>query len=760
MSRAENKAVMGYFPIEARHHAAILSLIGPATTATRMLDPFAGDGLFLEVAAKAWKLTPYANELDGERAQQCIERFGPKHAVRCDAERLQASLGAFGVGWFNPPYDFDKTAANGKRVEFRLLRHAWKWIQPDGIVFWVVYQHHITEKAAAFLSKHSTSVDVWALPGKHLNAYDQVVLVARVARHPEENEALYQKILAERVTPPILTIQPGPPLYELPPPPDPGKRFVFAADIVDEAQGLRLIEEQGAHKSNGFQALLEVPPTSETIEPIVPPRPGHLALVLAAGVANGAVLETAQHGTVALRSKIVHVEEVARVEVEGHPDNPEQQVKKTYLRLKPTTTLTLLAHDGTVVEMAGDEALLDFIKTNRRRLVSYLNRRFKPLYAFDFNGLHRFLDRIRLKGKHTLYTAQKHVVAAITCGFEHRDSLLLVGQMGCGKTALGGSTAISIATGVVRALRNSVRDDQVILVVCPPHLIEKWQRELLSISANVYVEKLARHEEVKAFMDQAARLGPGIAKIGLIKRDMTKLGSGREMAVNWRNEPVTLWRHDQPTPTGYDGQPRVVKNRIPKCPECGSTVYREQGDSLIAATESWLASGKRRCPTCNAPLWQEARDRGSRPKPGHKFPPKNPRYPIADYIQRRYSDRVYLLIWDEIHEAQAGDTGNGAAFARLAGVARKVLALTGTPFNGKASSMLNIEYALNPRVRQRYSWGPGGQERGQAESRWVANMGVRERVLEDRPTYDSTTGQYTGRSTYERPYEEVRRTTA
>src|SRR5262249_26532812 len=196
-----------------------------------------------------------------------------------------------------------------------------------------------------------------------------------------------------------------------------------------------------------------------------------------------------------------------------------------------------------MVEMDGDEALLSFITANRQALASYLNCKFSPMYRFDFNGLSSYLDRIRLKGKYPLYTAQKHVVGAVTRGFQSRDSILLIGQMGTGKTALGGTTAISIASGLVAALRNEIAPDQVILIVAPPHLLDKWKRELVSIHANIVVEQLNRHEEVKAFMDKAARLGPGIAKIGLIKRDLTKLGAGREAAVVWRNEPVALWRH-------------------------------------------------------------------------------------------------------------------------------------------------------------------------------------------------------------------------
>src|SRR5690606_33994989 len=117
MARASSKSIMAYLPISEKHHDAIISLVAPASTAHRLLDPFAGEGEFLEVAAKHWNLTPYANELDGERAAKCIERFGPKQAVRCDVERLIASNNAFSALWCNPPYDHDSTASGNKRVE-------------------------------------------------------------------------------------------------------------------------------------------------------------------------------------------------------------------------------------------------------------------------------------------------------------------------------------------------------------------------------------------------------------------------------------------------------------------------------------------------------------------------------------------------------------------------------------------------------------------------------------------------------------------
>jgi hypothetical protein len=772
VSRQENRVKMGFFPLPIKHHEAVLSLVAPATPATRIIDPFAGEGVFLEAAAQVWNATPYACELDGKRAQQCIERFGPKQAVQCDAERLRASNTMFGLLWCNPPYDHDATATESKRVEFAMLRHSWKWSQDGGIVMWVIYQQHLTEKAMTFLAKHSHSVDVWALPGKHLNEYDQVIVVA-IKGHNPDPETLYQNIATQKSDPRPLTVQ-SEPIYRMLPP-NTSKRFIFTPDMIDEDRGLLLVESQGAWKTNGFQALLDVPPQIEIIKPVVAPRPGHMALVLAAGVADGAVIETADYGRVALRGKTQTEESINRVEIEQDPKDDERQIKKTFVRLKPSTILTLLSQDGTLVEMEGDDALLEFITTNRKALADYLNARFEPMYEFEFNSIGRWLSRIRLHGKYPLYTAQKHVVGAITRGFQERDSIFLIGQMGVGKTCLGGSAAIAIASGAVKNLQQNIGADQVILIVAPPHLLDKWKRELLSINGNIYVEKLNRHEDIKAFMDKSARLGQGIAKIGLIKRDMTKLGAGFAPAVIWRNEPVALWHKNAPVPEGYEDQPRVIRRRVPKCPHCGNTVMKERKGQKSPASKTWLKSGKRQCSECQSALWQMKRGKGSQPKPGYKFPPKNPRYRIDQYLKQCYPNRVYMLIWDEVHEAQKGDTGNGVAFSRMAGLSQKVLAMTGTPFNGRSSSLFNIEYSLNPRVRQRYAVGGAARltrkihgnrgfqqiiegtksQRGRAEAKWVADMGVRERVVEERPSYNSETGAYTGTSTYERPYQEA-----
>lgn len=762
MSRPENRMVMGYFAFDEKHHPALLSLVQPATTAHKLLDPFAGEGHVLEAMAKAWRVTPYANELDGARAEACLNRFGATHAVRCDAERLSASQGAFAALWVNPPYDHDTQGTGSKRLEFKYLKHSWKWACEGALVFWVVYQHHLTQEALAFLARHSRTVDVWGCAGKHLGEYDQVVVVA-VKGTPEDSEALFADLQQQKENPTLLTMQ-DTPCYTLPVAPK-KDRFVFAPDMLDAEQGLRLLQASGAWQNNAFQTLLALPPEPKKMEPIVAPRPGHMALVLAAGVANGAIITTQQHGEVALRSKVVPVEAVVKVEqsenAQGHTSTT------TTIRLKPKNTLTLLKRDGDVITLDGDDALLSFITDNRHALTKYISQQFTPKYTFDFNGLNSWLSQIRLGGKHKLYTAQKHVIAAIVKGFETRKGILLSGQMGSGKSAMGSAVAV--------ALLRKAHAEQVALIVAPPHLIDKWQREILSVAPQAFVAKLNRHEDVKHFMTKSALLSQRIPKIGLVKRDMVKLGTPREVAVVWKTRATARWHWLAPAPEGMSRHDRLSKTRLPTCPACGVTVYQSNKDGALLATEAWLKQGKRQCGNCHTPLWQEGREKSSQPAAGEKYPRKNPRISLDRYLKRVYPDRIAVLVWDEVHEAKDGARGNGTAFSRLASCAGKVLGLTGTPFNGRSSSLFNIEYTLNPRVRERYAWGGGTRlnkkqrgkrhyqdiaqsntyQRGRAESEWVRDMGILECKKEERPQYDSATGVYTGTNSYQRPYEEA-----
>jgi len=60
--------------------------------------------------------------------------------------------------------------------------------------------------------------------------------------------------------------------------------------------------------------------------------------------------------------------------------------------------------------------------------------------------------------------------AATYTALQHRKGIIVVGEPGVGKTALGATLAI--------ALRPHMKPDQVVIVTSPPHPTGKWQREV------------------------------------------------------------------------------------------------------------------------------------------------------------------------------------------------------------------------------------------------------------------------------------------
>ena len=796
MARSASRQKMGYLPLSEQHRAPVLSLFGMPTTdhPVRFLDPFAGKGEFARQAEETLGVTSYVNELDANKLSTLVERFGPTRALQGDAERLRASNGAFQLVWINPPYDvFAGEDKENRRTEYKFLKHSWKWVQePGGLAVWVVYDHHVTDSAVNFFARHSSDVTIYGLPGKHQGEYNQVIVVARRGFHPDESR-LYDEIVAQRENPILLAPQ-DEPIYELPEP-APVNQFHFTTDEIAPERGQELIERYGAHKKATFQSIFEIMEDNQQRQPVVDPRPGHLALVLAAGIANGAVIETVKYGRVAIRSTITKEEEVARIKTVPDPKDPDRSITKTTYRLKPKATLTLTTEDGDVVEMEGDDHLMRFIRNNRIELADYLNDKFDPMYGFQYSGLKPFLDNIRIKQTYPLYNSQKHVVAALVRGLIERDSLMLVGQMGTGKTALSVSAFLALQQAMTGQIRGATVDiveqiqaeaedaRDIILVVCPPHLVKKWQRELIGIAGEeaVFARYMHRHEDVKQFMDEASQPEhEGKLKFGVVARSMVKLGEGWQASYVRKPHYELRWEYGEEPPAGAEETDRIKQGWRPHCPTCGNLITEPGGnDHPKPATKTWLTGGKRTCPTCYEPLWQHRRTFSAPDQPGG-MPDGNPRYRLDEYLKRRYPNRIFLLIWDEIHEAKSTTSGNGEALNRLAGISQKVLGLTGTPFNGKASSTFNIEYALNPRTRERYPWGgatrllpkePGSQVnrdyhrtvdpasdpsnlQGRSESRWVKDMGVRERVEEERPDYDANTGAYTGTSTYQRPYTE------
>lgn len=747
MTRLTSIEKGGYYAFPDEHLPALASLFPLTKHGGKFIDPCAGEGRALDHLARAWNLAPYANEIDNERAAACRALFGSQQTVHGDMYQLKASNTSFVAAWVNPPYAWDKTG-NEKRREFGMLKHALKWVQPDGYCLWCVYGHHVTLEAATFLAKHSSQVDVWRIPGLHLGEYTHIVAVAKLGLPADDPAQIAMQIFqaGQANAWPELTVQ-ATPCYEFPAPIT-RKTFVFAPKVVPPDLALQFVQESGVQFNTAFQELVTPEKPPEKITPVVRPRGGQLALILAAGLFNGLVLPT-DKGRMAVRSTVESVEVLTEGDGEVD-DSDETTVEREVYRTQSVVTITLLGEDGSVDDISGDGPIANFIKTHKSALMDYLDEHFSPLYHFDYSPYKATLARSK-RGK--LFQTQKHVIAACATALQQRKSVILVGEPGVGKTICGATLAA--------VLQPQMKPGQVVIVMAPPHLVEKWEREAREATPHTFVKILKNVDDVRAFMDKSATNPPNVLNIGIVSREAAKLAEGWAIAVNWRKVRLARWPHNAPRPTDERDEPvtgeRMITAEEPLCPTCGALIAegdvqthdQKRGKKLpkgrkerkpiitpTAAKATWLERVPRFCAHCGAALWAKARTFSKGKKIGNNL--KNPRTPLAEFIATRYRERLYLYIIDELHEAKSvAGTDQGEAMAILANAATKTIGLTGTLFGGVASSLYGIEYIFNPRIRAKYPWGRGA-------TAWVRDMGSLERVVEYKPDYDKA-GVYSGK---------------
>ncbi len=123
------------------------------------------------------------------------------------------------------------------------------------------------------------------------------------------------------------------------------------------------------------------------------------------------------------------------------------------------------------------------------------------------------------------------------------------------------------------------------------------------------------------------------------------------------------------------------------CPSCGKMLQNQDGRPVTKLGKK----NKLKCPNCKSPLWQQV-----------SFA-YGGRVAIADYLNRQYSGR-YNLIIDEAHKSKGADSDAGYAVADLVAGASKVVAMTGTLYAGKASSIFYLLYRLFPHFRRLYDY--------------------------------------------------------
>lgn len=269
---------------------------------------------------------------------------------------------------------------------------------------------------------------------------------------------------------------------------------------------------------------------------------------------------------------------------------------------------------------------------------------------------------------------------------------------------------------------------------------------------------LHRLSDVTQFVRQWKRLAPGTPAYAVLSREMAKLGGG------WRSAYVIRKKHQRVE--AADGETAIETETFFACPRCGHPVSEVEGgqEIVIVRNAGYFEERKRFCFQCREPLYQmvhlgEGREAGGgRREAGGgrreancgfrdlatRPSPLAMRYPIAEFIARRYPRFFKLLIADEAHQMKGQSTDQGYALGALVRACDKTLALTGTVYGGRATSLFFLLHRLLPRVRAEFKWSEG--------QKWAERYGILERVTK-RTEGDSGYGTFSGkrrRQTYVR----------
>ncbi len=439
------------------------------------------------------------------------------------------------------------------------------------------------------------------------------------------------------------------------------------------------------------------------------------------------------------------------------------------------------------------------------KIVQNLKDQLDPLTEYDGE-----VDDFTLKHKR-LYPQQVAMVngaTALLTGVgnkrerrkNHSRYVILNEGMGTGKTIQGASIceAISVAGSLRKGsdLKTVYLDKDVVkyrnIVMCPPHLVEKWAEEVKSEIPYANAVILDTFEDVVGLWEKGAKrtgkdfyiMSKDFAKLSYsekpvptkVKRGKLKYrvcnDCGREVSGLICSCGSVSWKT-------LASEKEVRGLACPNCnsilvPYTGATEDEDGPVTLMPKDFETKRNMNSYCLFCSEPLWQPyARNLGcmergkwrkishyaNMAKKGkkthwvhedfleeflhrHSIEPNEysyvkgegtRRYDPATFIKKHMKNFFDVAIFDEVHTLKGGDTAQGHAMHALVKASKRQLALTGTIAGGCAHHLFYTLFRLDPaRMRKEgFSWS--------GVNRFSEMYGSVETVYEAKPSY---TGEY------------------
>jgi len=312
--------------------------------------------------------------------------------------------------------------------------------------------------------------------------------------------------------------------------------------------------------------------------------------------------------------------------------------------------------------------------------------------------------------KRSLLPAQKIVVMAIAKYLRKANAAKIVGECGTGKTFMSLAACYVHANG----------QQHTGLVMCAPHLVEKWAREIFNSIPHARVFLI---HDMRNGGDP--RKPHGVCEVQWKSDHLIRNGwAGR--LTDLRSMGRKGWKKACPEPAWFvlgreRGKLSYYWKHVFKLaksgklmgalvnPDSGDRVLNSEGESLYGSDfrdskrSEVITRGAQGADgvVCGSQmfsaLWSADRSKLQRMAP-------------LDYIGRYLKGWWNYSIADEVHELN-GDTAQGNGLAVLARAAEKTIAMTGTIMGGYADDIYRVLYRMDgPRMaRDGLAWGTQGQ---------------------------------------------------
>ena len=647
--RPEHLLNYGYTPTAVAALKQIAEIIRPAENTrrpVRLFDPTCGEGGALAFIADALaeqgaSVETYGVEIAEDRYHEARERLN--HVLLADVtSNFTFTKGAWSLVFLNPPYD---NTGGDKSVERKVIRRGLAALAKGGVAVLV-----IPARLLPWLGRFHMA---WLalFPTNDDESPNQVVLIGRkVGNAPSPI--------------PEMDTKPDDPI---PVPPSPVSTVKFKVAIVLDKHFY-----QTAQDASWPSRLLYGNENASRLTTLHPVGAGHKAMLL---IAHRATVKMSDGSLVRVTSEMVENTRTKEEKVGG-------KIKKQVVTTRQPVAKVYRLANGELEKLAL-ASIADYADEIAKAIdlhtyAAYGENGQPVVKSWEADVLQTVASRLPKMGNHQgLFPAQAvRAVAMARALLDGQKAVFGLMEMGYGKTPISLS---------VLALVKARRKVGLTVVMSPPHLTAKWEREAKRLHPDMAVVRpqgsgekrmrevskavaLAKRKPVVLILSrEAMKLGP-VHKVQLVPKVMD-LGAGTQK---------------------YWACSHCFAPAVTKLPD---EEAEDQSPTWVSLLESPTPPARfkgKKCPHCGKPYAAPVNDKKSR------------RWPLADIIARAVKRGEVpgglFLIVDEVHEYR-NTSLQGIAFSRLLRAAKWAVLLTGTLFNGKASDLYNLLRWTSPEFR-------------------------------------------------------------